>query len=136
MRCRMKYDDLVFAAKEAMMSAYAPYSSFFVGAALKGKSGKIYSGCNVENSSYGCTICAERTAITKAVSEGEREFEAIAICGGKNGEITDFCPPCGICRQFLGEFCREDFKIVLVSSNDVKIFTLSEVLPFSFMLKD
>ncbi len=120
--------------------SYAPYSHFHVGAALLGKDGKVYTGCNVENAAYGPSNCAERTAVFKAVSEGCREFEAIAIAGGledSNGkpQIKDFCPPCGVCRQVLSEFCNKDFKIFLTDGADnIKEFTLGELLPESFSL--
>ena len=120
--------------------SYAPYSKFHVGAALLGKDGKVYTGCNVENAAYGPSNCAERTAVFKAVSEGCREFEAIAIVGGledENGKpaIKDFCPPCGVCRQVLAEFCDKDFKILLANgAGEIKEFTLGQLLPESFSL--
>lgn len=120
-------------AKEAMSHGYCPYSGFSVGAAVLCGDGTVYQGCNIENASYSPTICAERTAIFKAVYDGKREFAAIAICGGKNGVITDFCPPCGVCRQVMREFCRDDFMIYLVGPEDQwKAFTLAELLPQSF----
>ena len=120
--------------------SYAPYSHFHVGAALLGKDGKVYTGCNVENAAYGPSNCAERTAVFKAVSEGCREFDAIAIAGGledSNGkpQINDYCPPCGVCRQVLAEFCDKEFKIFLTDgSGQIKEFTLGELLPESFSL--
>ena len=120
--------------------SYAPYSHFHVGAALLDKNGKIWTGCNIENAAYGPSNCAERTAVFKAVSEGAREFEAIAIVGGpedENGtpQIQDFCPPCGVCRQVLAEFCDRDFKIILANGKgEQKVFTLAELLPESFSL--
>lgn len=123
---------LIDKAIEAMKNSYSPYSDFKVGAALLGKSGKIYTGCNVENSSLSATVCAERTALVKAVSMGETAFSAVAVVGGKKGEITDFCPPCGICRQMFSEFCDESFKILLFNGKDIKTFTQNELLPFSF----
>lgn len=128
----MTNGELIRVAAEAREKAYAPYSGFRVGAALLGKSGKIYTGCNVENAAYTPTNCAERTAVFKAVSEGEREFSAIAIVGGKGDEIADFCAPCGICRQVLAEFCDEDFPVILGNPNDYKTYTLKQLLPFSF----
>ncbi|MBQ1629539.1 MAG: cytidine deaminase [Treponema sp.] len=126
---------LIEKAFEMLKFSYCPYSHFHVGAALLSKTGKIYGGCNVENAAYGPSNCAERTAIFKAVSEGEKEFEAICIAGGMNGVITDFCPPCGVCRQVMREFCSPDFKIILAKSKDeYKIFTLAELLPESFTL--
>jgi cytidine deaminase len=122
-------------ALEARKFAYAPYSSFFVGAALLASDGKIFTGCNVENSAFSPGNCAERTAVFKAVSEGYRNFKAIAIAGGKNETVTEFCPPCGVCRQVLAEFCSGEFKIVLAkSSGEYRIFTLAELLPESFSL--
>ena len=120
---------------EMLNFSYAPYSNFHVGAALLTSEGKIYTGCNIENAAYGPSNCAERTAIFKAVSEGKKEFEAIAIVGGKNGKIENFCPPCGVCRQVLAEFCKKDFEIVLAKSkNEYKIMTLEQLLPESFSL--
>ena len=107
----MKAEELLALAKEAMMGAYAPYSGFFVGAALLTKNGKVYTGCNIENAAFSPTNCAERTAFFKAVSEGEREFAAIAVVGGKGGVITSLCSPCGVCRQVMQEFCGPDFVI-------------------------
>lgn len=127
--------ELIEKAMEMLKFSYAPYSKFFVGAALLSKKGKIYGGCNIENSAYGPSNCAERTAVFKAVSEGDKEFEAICIVGGKNGVVEDFCPPCGVCRQVLREFCAPDFKIILAKSvSEYKIFTLAELLPESFSL--
>lgn len=114
--------------------AYAPYSNFKVGAALLTKSGKIYTGCNVENSSYGATICAERVAVTKAISEGERDFVAIAIVGGRENETDLLAPPCGICLQFLREFCDDDFEIVLFKDYRYYSYKLSELLTKGFKL--
>ncbi len=125
---------LLDAAEIAMQSAYAPYSRFKVGAALLCADGEVYTGCNIENSSFSPTICAERVAISKAVSEGKREFCAIAIVGGKDGVITDLCFPCGVCRQVLSEFCDGDFRVILSNRNEVKEYTLSEILPFRFSL--
>ena len=117
---------------EAREMAYAPYSHFRVGAALLGKSGKVYKGCNVENAAYSPTNCAERTAVFKAVSEGEREFVAIAIVGGMDETIADFCAPCGVCRQVLAEFCDKNFRLVLGNPDNVKVHTFEEILPFAF----
>lgn len=120
-------------AKEAMQNSYAPYSNYNVGAVLLTKNGDIYSGCNIENASYSVTCCAERTALFSAIASGEKEFSAICIVGGKNGEITDYAMPCGICRQALAEFCNADFKVYVGKSEyDIKEFTLSELLPCSF----
>ena len=131
----MRKEELIGNAMSAMKNAYAPYSGFCVGAALLGESGKVYNGCNVENSSYSVTNCAERTALFKAVSNGERKFSAIAIVGGKNGRVEQYCPPCGICRQALSEFCRKDFKIYLYNGVEIQTYTLDELLPHSFELR-
>ena len=128
-------EKLIKKAIEMLNFSYAPYSNFHVGAALLTSEGKIHTGCNIENAAYGPSNCAERTAIFKAVSEGKKEFEAIAIVGGKNGKIENFCPPCGVCRQVLAEFCKKDFEIVLAkSTNEYKIMTLEQLLPESFSL--
>lgn len=118
--------------------SYSPYSHFRVGAALLAKNGEVYGGCNIENSAYGPSNCAERTAIFKAVSEGVTDFEAIAIAGGPEEGIRDFCAPCGVCRQVMIEFCRpEEFMIILAkSSEEYKVYTLAELLPLSFSAKD
>ena len=126
------YKSLILEALSAAEKAYAPYSGFFVGAALLTKGGKIYTGCNIENAAYSGTVCAERTAFFSAVKEGEREFSAIAIVGGKNGEIVDFCPPCGVCRQVISEFCDGNFKIVLWNGKEHSIHTLNQLLPLAF----
>ncbi|WP_353955426.1 cytidine deaminase [uncultured Treponema sp.] len=131
----MLIEKLIKKAIEMLNFSYAPYSNFHVGAALLTSEGKIYTGCNIENAAYGPSNCAERTAIFKAVSEGKKEFEAIAVVGGKNGKIENFCPPCGVCRQVLAEFCKKDFEIVLAkSTNEYKIMTLEQLLPESFSL--
>ena len=125
---------LIEAALAAREFAYSPYSNFAVGAALLTESGNIYTGCNIENASYSPTICAERTAIFKAVSEGESSFTAIAICGGMVGKPpTDYCMPCGVCRQVMGEFCSGDFKIISIKSEtEYREHTLGELLPYGF----
>ena len=123
---------LMAAAQRARENSYSPYSHFCVGAALLTKSGKIFTGCNVESAAFSPTSCAERTAIAKAVSEGERAFEAIAIVGGKAGEKGGFCPPCGVCRQMLAEFCAPSFKIYLGDENSFETYTLGMLLPLSF----
>ena len=128
--------ELIRIAKLAAENAYVPYSGFTVGAALLTKDGKVYSGCNIENASYSPTNCAERTAFFKAVSEGERDFSAIAIVGGKDKNFTDYCTPCGVCRQVMAEFCSKDFKIILGKNDDeYKTFTLGDLLPESFNLR-
>ena len=123
-------------AIEARKMSYSPYSGFKVGAALLGKSGKVYTGCNVENAAYTPTNCAERTAFFKAVSEGEREFVSIAIVGGRYESIADFCAPCGICRQVMAEFCDKDFRIVMGNLENIQVRTLEELLPLSFGKND
>ena len=124
---------LIETAVKAREMAYAPYSHYKVGAALLAKSGKIYTGCNVENASFTPTNCAERTAFFKAISEGDREFEMIAIVGGKDGEeLSKNCTPCGVCRQVMTEFCDKDFKIILGPPDDFKVLTLEEIMPYSF----
>lgn len=133
------YEELVKKAIEASKSSYSPFSNFKVGAALLTKSNKIYLGCNIENSSYPLTNCAERTAFFKAVSEGETEFEAIAIVGSGNDKFEEFCTPCGACRQVINEFCESNFKIVLgrvdeENKIETKIYTLGELLPKAFRL--
>lgn len=136
------YSELVKLAIEAREMSYSPYSKFKVGAALLTKGGKVYKGCNIENASYTPTNCAERTAFFKAVSEGETEFEAIAIVGGHSDQDElELCAPCGVCRQVIREFCDDDFKIVLLTSNkggELKydVYDLPEILPFSFGPKD
>ena len=128
-------NELFDVAEKMLNFSYSPYSHFCVGAALLCADGTIYTGCNIENAAYGPSNCAERTAIFKAVSEGKKDFVAIAIVGGKNGVIEDFCPPCGVCRQVLAEFCKKDFLILLKDKkNQVKEFTLEKLLPESFSL--
>ena len=128
-------EKLIKKAIEMLNFSYAPYSNFHVGAALLTSEGEIYTGCNIENAAYGPSNCAERTAIFKAVSEGKKEFEAMASVGGKNGKIENFCQQCGVCRQVLAEFCKKDFEIVLAkSTNEYKIMTLEQLLPESFSL--
>lgn len=121
-------------AIEAAERAYSPYSRCKVGAALLAKSGKVYLGCNIENASYSPTICAERVAFAKAISEGEREFCAIAVAGTAADVVDGFFPPCGVCRQVMNEFCDlDEFKIILVKNiNEHKTVTLRELLPYSF----
>ena len=126
--------ELVELAIEAREHSYCTYSGFAVGAALLTKSGKIYQGCNIENVSFTPTICAERTAFFKAVYDGEREFEAIAIVGGPAGKsVSSPCAPCGVCRQVMREFCKDDFKIYLGKGDGTYVeSSLIEMLPFSF----
>ena len=121
-------------AKEAMTHAYAPYSGYKVGAALLCADGTVYQGCNIENSAYSPTNCAERTAFFKAIYDGKRDFTAIAICGGKDGVITGLFPPCGVCRQVMREFCEQDFKVYLITPEGYETRTLADLLPDSFSL--
>lgn len=128
--------ELIQAAMEARKQAYAPYSGYMVGAALLTAGGRIYQGCNIENASYGAANCAERTALFKAVSEGEKEFAAIAIVGGaveQQDTFSDRAYPCGICRQVMREFCQPQFRILVGrSTEDYEEYTLEELLPKSF----
>lgn len=130
----MEQKELVQRAIDTLPYSYSPYSNFKVAAALLTKSGKVYTGCNIESASYTPTNCAERTAFFKAVSEGERDFEAIAIVGGENGELKDYCPPCGVCRQVMMEFCDpKTFKVILgKSAEEYREYTLEEILPLGF----
>ena len=121
-------NELINKAKEAAQNAYCPYSRYHVGAALLGESGKIYTGCNVENASYSLTVCAERTAIFKAVSEGNKNFSAIAVAGSADGDFSRNCTPCGACLQVMSEFCGGDFTIILADGEH----KLSEFFPVSF----
>lgn len=114
-------------------NSYSPYSNFCVGAALLCSDGKIYTGTNVENSSYGGANCAERTAIFTAITDGHRDFEAISIIGHKRGEnVNAFCAPCGICRQIMSEFCSDDFIVLLYDGENIAEYKLKELLPLSF----
>ena len=119
-------------AKEAMTHSYSPYSGYKVGAALLCKDGTVYTGCNIENAAYTPTVCAERAAIFKAVYDGHRDFAAIAVCGGKDGVITGRFPPCGVCRQVMGEFCGDDFLIYMVGPDGYETAALAQLLPYSF----
>ena len=131
----MTPEQLIDLAKDAMTRAYSPYSGFKVGAALLCADGTVYQGCNIENASFTPTVCAERTAVFKAVSEGKREFTALAVCGGKDGVITGLCPPCGVCRQVLREFCRDDFPVYLaLPAGKYETRTMAQLLPDSFSL--
>ncbi|MDF2944437.1 MAG: hypothetical protein K0S01_3295 [Herbinix sp.] len=126
--------NLIREAIEGMKNAYTPYSHFNVGSALLTKKQKIYTGCNIENASYTPTNCAERTAFFKAISDGERDFSAMAIVGGKNGIVSEFCPPCGVCRQVIREFVDpKSFLVILArSEEEYLVFFLEELLPLSF----
>lgn len=127
-------EEMIGLAIEQLAYAYTPYSGFKVGAALLTSGGKYYTGCNIENAAYTPTNCAERTAFFKAVSEGERSFQAICIVGGKEGVLTEYAAPCGVCRQVMMEFCDpETFRIILaVSKEQYDVFTLKEMLPLGF----
>lgn len=128
------YGYLIRCAIDMLKFSYAPYSHFKVGAALLAKNGKVYGGCNIENRAYSPTNCAERTAFFRAVAEGVHDYSAIAVVGGKDGVITDYCAPCGMCRQVMTEFCKpEEFKIITAKSDtDYKVYTLAELLPLAF----
>lgn len=127
-------NQLIDTAISQLKYSYTPYSNFKVGAALLGKNGRIYAGCNIENAGYTATNCAERTAFFKAVSEGVREFQAICIVGGKEGILTEYTAPCGVCRQVMMEFCDPDtFQIILaVDKEHYQVYTLKELLPLGF----
>lgn len=126
--------ELIISAQSMLLRSYIPYSGFAVGAALLCADGKIYTGCNIENAAFGPSVCAERTAFFKAVSDGRRDFAAIAIMGGKGRKAKEYCPPCGVCRQVMREFCRpRTFRIILATDTDHYIIrTLEELLPDSF----
>ncbi|HKL73810.1 MAG TPA: cytidine deaminase, partial [Clostridia bacterium] len=126
--------NLISEALIAKTFAYVPYSNFRVGAALYGKSGNIYRGCNIENAAYSPTNCAERTAFFKAISDGEKDFLAIAVTGGEHNKKGEYCPPCGVCRQVMVEFCDLDnFLVIFANSvDDYQIFTLKQILPYTF----
>lgn len=127
-------EKLIDTAIKQLKFSYTPYSNFKVGAALLTKSGKIYTGCNIENASYTPTNCAERTVFFKAVSEGVRDFQAICIVGGKDGKLTEYTAPCGVCRQVMMEFCNpKTFQIILaVDKERYEIYTLEELMPLGF----
>lgn len=128
------YDMMLECAEQARKNAYAPYSGFRVGAALMSEKGDIYVGCNIENASYPLCMCAERTAIYKAISEGVTEFSMIAIVGGTE-DTSKECFPCGSCRQVLSEFCDRNLKIVLREGKKIRVYTLEELMPHSFKMK-
>lgn len=132
-KIKKQYVELYEVAERARELSYSPYSGITVGAALLGKSGKIYVGANIENASYSPTVCAERTAIFKAVLEGEREFVAIAIAGGACGEDgKDGFYPCGVCRQVMSEFFSRDTDIITKKGDDIEITSFAEALPMAF----
>lgn len=125
--------ELVIEAINAMKNSYSPYSDFKVGAALLTANGKVYTGCNIENVAFGPSICAERVAIFKAISEGEKSFSKIAVVGGKSGVVSSPTPPCGVCRQVMREFCNDDFEILIVRENEnYDKVLLKDLLPQSF----
>ena len=132
----MDVKELALTAINAMKYAYAPYSGCAVGAALLTADGRVYTGCNIENAAFSPTICAERTAIYKAVSEGERAFAMLAVAGGKDGKVEGAFPPCGVCRQVLSEFCSPAMPILLVTDENgaYETHTLGELLPLAFNL--
>lgn len=130
-----KIRELLALALKQREFSYAPYSGFRVGAALLAGNGRIYTGCNIENAAYGPSNCAERTAIFKAVSEGVKDFRAICIAGGGDEGVTKVCPPCGVCRQVMLEFCKEDFLIILAAGEEAyELHTLGELVPMGFSL--
>lgn len=130
----LRVKEMIRLAIGQLAYSYTPYSGFKVGASLLTKNGKLYTGCNIENAAYTPTNCAERTAFFKAVSEGEREFQAICIVGGKDGILTEYTAPCGVCRQVMMEFCQPDaFWIILATSEEqYEIVTLKQLLPLGF----
>ena len=130
------YRSLMASAVAAREYAYSPYSGYRVGAALLSTDGRIFTGCNVENAGYSPTNCAERTAVFKAVSEGEREFTAIAVVGGMGDSIDPACTPCGVCRQVLAEFCAADMPVILGTPENLRVLTLGDLLPFAFTKKN
>ena len=125
--------DLCAAALRAMEGAYAPYSGYKVGAALLTADGEVYTGCNIENAAFSPTVCAERVALFKAVSEGKRDFLMLAVAGGKDGAVTGAFPPCGVCRQVLAEFCAPTMPVLVVEEqNHHRRYTLADLLPEAF----
>ncbi len=129
----MTPEALIKLAEEAMTHAYAPYSRYCVGAALLAADGRVYQGCNIENASFSPTVCAERSAMFKAVYDGVRDFTAIAVVGGKNGTVSGIFPPCGVCRQVLREFCGDDLMVYLGGADGTyEVRTLAQLLPDSF----
>lgn len=126
------YTSLMAAAVAARGFSYSPYSGYRVGAALLSADGRIYTGCNIENAGYTPTNCAERTAIFKAVSEGVREFAAIAVAGGSGEALDPACTPCGVCRQVLTEFCAAEMPVILGTPEEIRVLTLGDLLPFAF----
>ena len=131
---KKQIEEMIDLAIKQLDYSYAPYSHFHVGAALLAKNGKVYGGCNIENAGYTPSNCAERTAFFKAVSEGVRDFQAICIVGGKDGKLTEYTAPCGVCRQVMMEFCNpKTFQIILaVDKERYEIYTLEELMPLGF----
>lgn len=131
---KKQIQELIKTATEQLARSYVPYSHFHVGAALLAKNGTVYKGCNIENAAYTPSNCAERTAFFKAVSEGEKEFSAICVVGGMDGRVTEYAPPCGVCRQVMMEFCDpETFEIILATDEEhYQVFRLKELLPSGF----
>jgi len=133
MNKNIDYKELLSLAEAAREKSYCPYSGVAVGAALLTKKGKIYTGANIENAAYGPTVCAERVAIFTAVHAGEREFCAIAVAGGRAGEVgLDMFAPCGVCRQVMAEFADEDFVVILSDGDSYRLLPFDEVLPHRF----
>ena len=130
------YRSLMEAAARAREFSYSPYSHYRVGAALLTADGRIFTGCNVENAGYSPTNCAERTAIFKAISEGARDFAAIAVMGGLGETLDAACTPCGVCRQVLAEFCEPSMPVILGTPEEMRVMTLGELLPFAFTKKN
>jgi cytidine deaminase len=131
------YKQLAASAVEAKDRAYAPYSGFHVGAALLCANGKIFTGCNVESAAYPAAVCAERTALVKAVSEGARNFKAIAVAGSRPGAEGDYCYPCGVCRRLLHEFANSGFEVIVAkTAEDYRVYKWAEILPFGFGAKE
>ncbi len=133
----MTPQELIAMAADAMTHAYAPYSGYRVGAALLTADGRVYQGCNIENAAYTPTVCAERSAFFKAVYDGVRDFRAIAVVGGKDGVISGFFPPCGVCRQVMREFCGDDFMVYMGGADGAVLMKrLDELLPYSFSSRE
>ena len=131
----MTEKDLIKTAKAASRMSYSPYSNCRVGAALLCVNGMVYTGCNIENASFSPTVCAERTAFFKAISEGEGEFKMIAVYGQKDKKGDTPFYPCGVCRQVMAEFCGPDFTILVATDEDYEKFTLSDLLPHIFSIE-
>ena len=130
----MTDQELMSLAMQAREGAYAPYSRFCVGAALLCADGRVFTGCNIENATFTPTVCAERVAFFKAVSEGVREFVAIAVVGGPCGEAGGYCTPCGVCRQVMSEFCKADFRVLLGTPDEITAYSLQNLFPAPFSL--